>query len=341
MFKKKQKIRRNVLLERRKRQIWDKILKILFAISGILLLCFVLFSPFLKIKKIDVLGNNSIPSEKIEEEVKLTLKENILFLIPGDNIIFVSAKNSEKKIKEKFPEVKGVKIKKNWLDIKNPGKFKLEVKISEKEKKVVWCQECPFDRNNNNVCFYLDKEGRAFSPAENNPNKIEAIIIFEKPQQKVFNKNDESSSENKNNKEFQQWKIDCGKCGENNCFKEKKTIDGKENITCYLLPEICLNPISINDQVADRQFISFVLDLDEKLKQDSHFKIVKYQTGGVKTREIIAYTDRGLKLYFSTLESADSQIEYLKDFLKKGIDKRGLDSLEYIYLEAGDRIFYK
>ena len=76
------------------------------------------------------------------------------------------------------------------------------------------------------------------------------------------------------------------------------------------------------------------------MKQNDRFKIEKYQTNGVKTREIIAHTDKGLKIYFSALEGVDNQMGYLKDFLTKGIDKSELDNLEYIYLEAGNRIFY-
>lgn len=341
MFKKKRKIRRSIFLERKKKKARNKIIRTLFIVLAIPLLYFILSSPLLKIKTIDISGNSSIPLEKIEKEIKLVLGENIWFLIPGDNIFFASAKNSEKKIKEKFPEVKGVKINKNWLDIKNPGEFKLEVEILEKEKRVVWCQKCPFDESNNNACFYLDGEGIVFSAADDNSNKTEEIIIFEKPQRKVFNKDDEPPAESKSDKKFQEWKINCGECGDDNCFKEKEIIDGEENATCYLLPEICLNPISIGGQVADKQFINFVLDLDKKLKQNGRFKIEKYQTGGVKTREIIACSDKGLKIYFSTLEGADKQMGYLKDFLMKGIDKSELDNLEYIYLEAGNRIFYK
>lgn len=326
-------------MERRKRRARNRILKILFIILGMTLLYFILSSPLLKIKKIIVSGNNSAPLEKIEEEVKSALGENIWFLIPGDNIIFASAKNSEEKIKEKFPEVKGVKINKNWLDLKNPGEFKLEVEILGKERKVIWCRECPFDENNN--CFYLDEEGAAFSAADDSLNKTEEIIVFEKPQREIFSKDDKSLTENRSDKEFQEWKIGCGECGKNNCFKEKEIIGDEENITCYLLPEACLNPISIGSQQADEQFIGFVLDLDEKLKQNGRFKIENYQTGGVKTREIIAYTDKGLKIYFNALENVDEQIGYLKDFLMKGIDKSELDSLEYIYLEAGNKIFYK
>ncbi len=340
-------------LRRRGEYSRDKIVRILSVILAVFLFYFILFSPFLKIKKINVSGNDLTLSEKIKSEIEATLKETVWLFIPGDNIIFASVKKSEEKIKEKFPEVEEIKVKKSWLDLKNLGEFKLEVEILEKEKKIIWCQECPFEENKS--CFYLDEKGVAFLAAGEELNKKEEkIIIFEEP---YYNKilsvdSDDKDSEelcdseelfieNNENENLKKRQIDCEECKENNCFKEKDKDNGEENITCYLLPEVCSSPIFIGEQAADEQFINFVLDLDKKLKQNTRLKIEKYQTKGVKTREIIAYTEDGLKIYFNALESAEKQIGYLRDFLIKGIDKDELSNLEYIYLEAGNKIFYK
>ena len=70
-------------------------------------------------------------------------------------------------------------------------------------------------------------------------------------------------------------------------------------------------------------------------------KIKYYKTKGIKTRELIAYTDRNIRIYFNATNDAKLQTTYLKDFISKGIGKKEINALEYIYLESGNKIFYK
>ena len=105
--------------------------------------------------------------------------------------------------------------------------------------------------------------------------------------------------------------------------------------------EIVFEPIKINDQVSDSDFINFAVSVDAKIKNSTALNINYYKTKGTRYRELIAYTDKNTRIYFNTTDSADSQVNHLKDFLSKGIDRKKIDTLKYIYLKSGNRIFYK
>jgi len=105
--------------------------------------------------------------------------------------------------------------------------------------------------------------------------------------------------------------------------------------------EISFEPIKINDQVSDGDFINFTISIDAKIKNSTTLNINYYKTKGTKCRELIAYTDKNTRIYFNTTDDADLQVNNLKDFLLKGIDRKKIDSLEYIYLKSGNKIFYK
>jgi len=105
--------------------------------------------------------------------------------------------------------------------------------------------------------------------------------------------------------------------------------------------EVVFEPIKINSKVSDSDFINFAVNIDAKIKNNTALNINYYKTKGTKSRELIAYTDKNTRIYFNTIDSADLQASYLKDFLSKGIDRKKIDTLKYIYLKSGNKIFYK
>ena len=117
--------------------------------------------------------------------------------------------------------------------------------------------------------------------------------------------------------------------------------DERENDKKNEDKHIMLEPIKINDKIADEDFINFVFKLDGSIKSETSIKIKYYKTKGVKTREIIAYSDKNIRIYFNTANDAKLQTTYLKEFISKGIGKDEINTLEYIYLESGNKIFYK
>ena len=105
--------------------------------------------------------------------------------------------------------------------------------------------------------------------------------------------------------------------------------------------KIILQPIKINDNVSDSDFVNFIVSVNRKIKNTTTLNINYYKTKGTKCRELIAYTDKNTRIYFNAIDNADLQVNYLQDFLSKGMDKKKIDALKYIYLKSGNRIFYK
>ena len=116
---------------------------------------------------------------------------------------------------------------------------------------------------------------------------------------------------------------------------EKKKEKEEEKIAAVF------EPIKINDGVSDSDFINFAVRIDKEIKNKTALNINYYKTKGTGSRELIAYTDKNTRIYFNTTDDADLQVNYLKDFLSKGIDRKKIDALEYIYLKSGNKIFYK
>lgn len=104
---------------------------------------------------------------------------------------------------------------------------------------------------------------------------------------------------------------------------------------------VIFEPIKINEAVSDSDFINFAINADREIKNNTTLNIKYYKTKGTKTRELIAYTDKNTRIYFNTNDEASAQADYLKNFLLKGVDEKKIDSLKYIYLKSGNKIFYK
>lgn len=316
-----------------------------------LIFYFVFFSGFFAIKKIDIKGNQAIPRENIEEIIKNKSFASVLGIFSENNFFLNNKEKTKESLLEKFPEIETIKVEKKFPDV-------LEVEITEKNPLILWCRM--------ESCCYLDSSGTAFM-AENGENKIyknrRFIKIIEeikiKEEKEDAGQEDEeakfevmdNNAENKEDeykKYFQdkdgRWEVKEDKDGKKYYEKlgnegeikkiyitKKKEIEEEEN----------LGPIMAGEKAADGDFVAFALELDKNIKNQTDLKIIYYKTKGAKTREIIAYTDKNIRIYFNVMDEAKSQVKYLKDFLSKGIEENKINALEYIYLKSGNKVFYK
>ena len=287
----------------------------------------IFFSEFFIIKKIDINGNKTISNENIEKIIKNESSNPILAVFPGNNFFLTSEKKIKEKLLSEFSEIKTITIKK-----KLPNTIKAE--IIEKNPLILWCRI--------ESCYYLDAKGTAFMPESNNAEVykdkkfikvIEELEIKEEIEDELERKKKVRENESALLDNIQNT-ID-SEISDNSKLDEKEDDKKNEN------KNIILEPIKINDKVADEDFIGFILKLDNNIKSDTDLKIKYYKTKGVKTREIIAYTNKNIRIYFNAADDARSQTTYLKDFLSKGVGKNEINTLEYIYLESGNKIFYK
>jgi len=268
---------------------------------------FLFFSDFFLIKNIEINGNKSINSDDIKSVAINEMSAPEFGFIPGNNFLFDKNEKIKSALIKEFSEIKSVEVKKSFPNI-------LEIEIIEKEPTVIWCRF--------NDCYYVDNSGIIFARANNNSNinngekiiKIieEEIIKEEEITEELVKKEEEIKKE----EEVKSSSPDKGGLGK-------------------------VNPLKINDKISDSDFIDFALDIDKEIRYNTQLKIKFYKTKGTYTRELIAYTDRNIRLYFNTMEDANLQVEHLKDFLLKGVNKNEIDNLEYIYFKAGRKIFYK
>jgi hypothetical protein len=340
---------RKINFQKRKRGI-VKILKWGFLLAPVFLIFyFVLFSEFFAIKKIDIKGNQTISSESIEEAIKKKSFASVLGIFFESNFFLNNKEKTEENLLEKFPEIKNIKIEKKFPDA-------LKVEITEKNPLILWCRT--------ESCYYLDSEGTAFISGDSE-NKIYQdrrfikIIEETKIKEEIADQGDEEAGSkamdnNAENKEGGDRRYFIDKDGQ---YPIKEDKDGKkyyeklgnegEIKKIYLAEEEdvekkeVLGPIMAGEKVADSDFVAFALELDSDIKSQTGLKIIYYKTKGVKTREIIAYTDKNVRIYFNTMDEAKSQVKYLKDFLSKGIEENKKNTLEYIYLKSGNKVFYK
>jgi len=280
---------------------------------------FLFFSDFFLIKNIEINGNKSINSDDVKSAAINEMSAPEFGFIPGNNFLFNKNEKIKSALIKEFSEIKSVEVKKSFPNI-------LEIEIIEKEPTVIWCRF--------NDCYYVDNSGIVFARANDNSNINNGEKIIKIIEEEII-KEEEITEELVKKEEIKKEKE----------IKKEEEIKIKEEEIKSSPPDKGglggVNPIKINDKISDSDFIDFALDIDKEIRYNTQLKIKFYKTKGTYTRELIAYTDRNIRLYFNTMEDANLQVEHLKDFLLKGVNKNEIDNLEYIYFKAGRKIFYK
>jgi hypothetical protein len=141
----------------KKRFFWDLILFFIFISS----LAWLLFkTPYFEIKEIKILSSPNFV-DKIKE---ISSKEKNFFLFSSQTV--------SQEIKKSFPEIKEVKIKKNF-----PNNILIETE-NRKEIGIFCCGD------NISTCFLLAEDGVIFAKTENKGG----LIVFSKPEEKTVPK---------------------------------------------------------------------------------------------------------------------------------------------------------
>ncbi|MCK5413501.1 MAG: hypothetical protein KAI57_03970 [Candidatus Pacebacteria bacterium] len=307
---------------------------------------FLFFSSFFQIDNIEIEGNQGIAKDSIKNIVNDEMSKSAVMIFSKNNFFLASKTNIEEKLFFEFSEIENVKIKKIFPKI-------LRIEIIEKTPLIIWCRL--------NQCYYLDDDGIAFATEEANyedvnDEKFIKIIEQLEIEEEILEKKNRIAEDSIESKikyiedDDGKWEVNKDLHGRE--FYEKK-IGENETKVIYLQQETVeemvedveektsLKQININDQVSDRDFIDFALEINNEIQQINNLKIKYYKTKGIRTRQLIAYTDKNVRIYFNTMSSAKLQAEYLNEFLSKAISKNEINTIEYIYLESGNKIFYK
>ncbi len=128
---------------------------LVFILFFICLGVYVLTTEKARIKSIDVSGNVSVFSEDIVKIVNDEIGINYLWIIPTDNIILLRRYQIKNDILENIKKISSVKIIYKGVD-------KIEIHVTEREIKSLWCDGTPVVSKS---CYFIDKSGFIFEQA--------------------------------------------------------------------------------------------------------------------------------------------------------------------------------
>lgn len=263
----------------------------------------VFFSGYLEFRDISIDNNTSLEENTLRNSINSKLSSKIFGIIPSNNILLFDNDGMVSYLKENNPTIESVTITRKSYNT-------ISFLFNEKKSLLIWCRL--------NDCFYLDDDAVAF---ENTRNRL----IMEIAPIKIY---EQSAIEEE--------------AEDNTAMNNEKNPDvpllteQEINIEPKILP-----PININDKVSDNEFVDFLIELNRLLSKSNYVKIKYYKTKGPNTREIIAYTDKNIRLYFDSSISPLSQVNYLNAFLEQGVENVKIDKIRYIYLKSDNKIFFK
>lgn len=141
----------------RKKRYWYKNKAMWFmivALALVILFVYLLwFLPFLQVKEIEVVGDESISRERVVAIAKEKISQNILGF-KSSTILFVSKSAVSEALQGSFPSIESTSVRKSFPS-------KIIVTISLRQEIISWCKFVEEDK----VCVGVDKFGIAFKDA--------------------------------------------------------------------------------------------------------------------------------------------------------------------------------
>lgn len=103
-----------------------------------------MFSDKFQVKRIIVVGNDSVSDERVEEQIDLDKDGTVWGIFPRSNIFFFSTERATARLMEEIVQIRQVKVTRQMPDV-------LKVYIEEREPALVWMT--------GDQRYYLDLEG--------------------------------------------------------------------------------------------------------------------------------------------------------------------------------------
>lgn len=151
--------KRSKLARRRRKALLFKIGLVFFGIITLFVgLVYISRLEEFNISNITVDGNFAIAEKSIKEFVEGKISGNYLFVFPKSNILLYPRKAIQTALLKEFNGVKEVSIAVENLQ-------SISVTVDERKPFAIWCNKESIDDENNNNCYFLDKEGFVFTKA--------------------------------------------------------------------------------------------------------------------------------------------------------------------------------
>lgn len=139
-------------------------IKILFTVVFVFCLCLGLSAlarnPRVNISQVEVAGNKVIDTEAIKEIANNNMLGYYLGFLPKTNFLFYPKNKIKNELADKFKRFKNIS-----LSVKNIKT--LQINVTEREGKYIWCGVVPLDANNKNhsQCYFINDTGYIFDEA--------------------------------------------------------------------------------------------------------------------------------------------------------------------------------
>jgi len=261
------------------------------------------WSPFFKIKKINVTGDNFNDQVKVEATVKDILNQKIWHFVPGDSFFIASEQAIKDTIKKTFPEMENVSVHRNIMR-------GLEISLTGRQSAAIWCQ------------------AQKIAPVASTSPAVASLLVTE---------NIGTTSP----EEIASWQLpEVKKCffvdKDSFVFSEAPEISGTILPTFYDQTEREINLGSIASASSTIEFADFI----QKTMKESGVGFQGFLISNINNPDIIALTSEGWQIYFDLNRSAQAPLKVLDTLLKGDLaEKRA--SLKYIDLRTANRVYYK
>lgn len=113
-------------------------------VLAVVAVVFFMFSDQFSVKRIIVVGNDSISDERVEEQIDLEKEGAVWEIFPRRNIFFFNIRRAEARLSDEIVQIRAVNIKRQMPDM-------LKVYVEEREPALVW--------RTRGDQYYLDLDG--------------------------------------------------------------------------------------------------------------------------------------------------------------------------------------
>ena len=266
-------------------------------------LAYLLFwSPFLKIKKIEIESDSLNNQIKVQAAIKDILAQKIWRFVPGDSFFVISAQVIEEKIEKTFPDIENVSVRADILQ-------GLSVSLANRQAAAIWCQ------GQKKVLVASSSPSVAVPLLENGSTTLSQETIF--------------------------WQLpEVTQCffvdKDGFIFNSAPEISGTILPTFYDQTERALG---LGETACASSTIEFVSLAQETMKDDD-VNFQGFLINNINNPDIIALTSEGWQIYFNLDRPAGAPLKVLETLLRGELSEKRI-SLKYIDLRTANRVYYK
>ncbi len=145
----------SIIRKRRKKTVLALSLRVLLLVLIVIGIVYVLRLDSLQIKKVIVVGSDSVAMEKIKQSASSELDGHYMYLVPKRNALFYPKQKILTRILLENPHVKELTMNTEGFDI-------LNIKLTERQPVMEWCKDACFNMDEHAFVYEVEREGESY-----------------------------------------------------------------------------------------------------------------------------------------------------------------------------------